>query len=69
MVTATTPSLPSCVSTIPTLFDMASSLPLVVEFVLQVLRSISGVFRIVVLYLWEEVSLESSYSTTMFLSK
>ena len=40
-------SLPDHISTLPTFFDVTSSLPLVVEFVLPVFRSISGVFRMI----------------------
>lgn len=39
--------LPVGGSTFPTFFDVASSLPLVVEFVLSVFGSISGVFRMI----------------------
>lgn len=35
-----------CVSTLPTLFNVDSSLPLLVEFVLSVFKSISVAFRI-----------------------
>lgn len=39
-------SLPKCVSAFTTFFDVTSFLPLVVEYVLPVFRSITGVFRI-----------------------
>lgn len=43
-----TVSLPKCVSILPASFDVASSLSFVVEFVLLVFRSTSGVFMILI---------------------
>jgi len=43
--------LPNCVSTLPTFFNVASSLPLIVGFILPFFRSISGVFRMIDSYL------------------
>ena len=37
---------PQYMSTLPTLFDVTSSLPLVVEFVLPVFRLFSGLFNV-----------------------
>lgn len=40
-------SLPNCMSALPTLFHVASSVPLVVEFVLPVFGSVCGVCRMI----------------------
>lgn len=39
--------LPNCISILPAFFSVASSLPLVVEFVLLIFRSVSGLFRMI----------------------
>lgn len=44
-------SLPNFISTLSNFFDVVSSLPVVLEFVLPVFRSISGVFRMIWYYL------------------